>query len=59
METCKGNLGTKNGIELKVHESNITFHIKIWFSYFMKLSYENYIFSEWPSKIQVSQIDLN
>ena len=33
--TQKDNLGTKKWSQLRVHESNITFHVKIWFSYFI------------------------
>ena len=38
----------KKWSQLRVHESNITFHIKIRFSYFIKLGFENQIFSKWP-----------
>ena len=33
---------------LRVYEKYITFHIKSWFSDFIKLGLENHIFPKWP-----------
>ena len=43
----KGQSWHKKGGRLRVHESNIIFHIKIWLSYLIKLSFKNYIFIKW------------
>ena len=45
MVTQKGNLDTKNGVD---YDSNIPFHIKIWFSYFIKLGLKIIYFPKWP-----------
>ena len=33
---------------LRVHKKYITFHIKSWLSYFIKLGSKNHIFPKWP-----------
>ena len=52
----KGQSRYKKCNPLRVHKKNIIFYMKSWFSDFIKLGSEKYIFAKWPHQNANSEI---
>ena len=52
----KGQSRYKKCNRLRVHKKNIIFYIKSWFSDFIKLGSQKYIFAKWPHQNTNSEI---
>ena len=46
----EGQSRYKKCSQLRVHKKDIIFHIKSWFSDFIKLGSEKYVFAKWPQQ---------